>query len=222
MTNPIEVLLVEDHQVVRHGLRLLIESQPNMRVVGEASSGEEAIDLLKTTTPNLVVFDVSLPGMSGIELARQLQKDEDSRKVPLLALTANEDRAYMTELLRLGVLGYLFKRSAAKELLQAIERVAHSERFLDPAIMDQMVCATIDESGRNGQGAVQPSLSDREVEVLRLIACGYTNKEAARLLDISAKTIETHKARGMVKLQLRSRAELIRFAATQGWIKGML
>ena len=151
MTNPIEVLLVEDHQVVRHGLRLLIESQPNMRVVGEASSGEEAIDLLKTTTPNLVVFDVSLPGMSGIELARQLQKDEDSRKVPLLALTANEDRAYMTELLRLGVLGYLFKRSAAKELLQAIERVAHSERFLDPAIMDQMVSATIDESGRNGQ-----------------------------------------------------------------------
>ena len=222
MTNPIEVLLVEDHQVVRHGLRLLIESQPNMRVVGEASSGEEAIDLLKTTTPNLVVFDVSLPGMSGIELARQLQKDEDSRKVPLLALTANEDRAYMTELLRLGVLGYLFKRSAAKELLQAIERVAHSERFLDPAIMDQMVSATIDESGRNGQGAVQPSLSDREVEVLRLIACGYTNKEAARLLDISAKTIGTHKARGMVKLQLRSRAELIRFAATQGWIKGML
>jgi len=84
MTNPIEILLVEDHQVVRHGLRLLIESQPNMRVVGEASSGEEAIDLLKTITPNLVVFDVSLPGMSGIELARQLQKDEDSGKEPLL------------------------------------------------------------------------------------------------------------------------------------------
>lgn len=214
---PIEILLVEDHQVVRQGLKLLIDSQPNMKVIGEVSSGEEAISLLGDITPTVILFDISLPGMNGIELAKELQANSKPR-YPLLALTANEDRAYLTELLRLGVLGYLFKRSAAKELLQAIERVANGERFLDPAIMEQMVHASIHSTQENNDVLQTVPLSEREMEVLRLIACGYTNKEVARLLDISTKTIETHKARAMVKLKLRIRAELIRYAATHGWI----
>lgn len=217
MINPIRILLVEDHLVVRQGLRLLIETHASMQVIAEASSSEEALEILHNLHPDVVIFDISLPGISGIEFARIL-KDKHPNQRRLLALTANEDRAYFNELLRLGVLGYLLKRSAAGELIKAIEAVFRSERFVDPSVLEQLVQDSL-YSTQGGQiGATKGTLSEREEEVLRFIASGYTNKEVARFLEISTKTVETHKARAMAKLEIRSRAELIRYASGKGWI----
>ena len=217
MTNSIQILLVEDHLVVRQGLRLLIETQQSMRVIGEASSAEEALELLNSLSPDVVIFDVSLPAMNGIALAKAIQHSFPGQQ-RLLALTANEDKAYFNELLRSGVLGYLLKRSAAVELIKAIETVYRSERFLDPSIVEQLVQEALGNKDRTVDAIGKGVLSEREEEVLRHIANGYTNKEVARILEISTKTVETHKSRAMTKLELRSRAELIRYASGKGWI----
>ncbi len=164
----------------------------------------------------MVIFDVSLPGMNGIELAKAIQHSFPGQQ-RLLALTANEDKAF-NELLRSGVLGYLLKRSAAVELIKAIETVCRSERFLDPSIVEQLVQEALGNKDRSVDAIGKGILSEREEEVLRHIASGYTNKEVARILEISTKTVETHKSRAMTKLELRSRAELIRYASGKGWI----
>ncbi|MFN9509754.1 MAG: response regulator transcription factor, partial [Planctomycetota bacterium] len=138
MTNPIQILLVEDHLVVRQGLRLLIETHASMQVIAEASSSKEALEILEKLTPDVVLFDISLPVTGGIEFARTLKEKHPNQR-RLLALTANEDRAYFNELLSLGVLGYLLKRSSAGELIKAIETVFRSERFVDSSVVEQLV-----------------------------------------------------------------------------------
>lgn len=217
MTNPIQILLVEDHLVVRQGLRLLIETNASMQVIAEASSSEEALEVLEILNPDVILFDISLPGISGIEFARILKEKQPNHQ-RLIALTANEDRAYFNELLRLGVLGYLLKRSAAGELIKAIETVNRSERFVDPSVLEQLVQDSLGSRNEAKSNSSKGTLSDREESVLKLIASGYTNKEVARFLEISTKTVETHKARAMSKLEIRSRAELIRYASSKGWI----
>lgn len=211
----IGIVLVEDHEIVRHGLRLLVESQADLLVLAEASNGLEAMDVIATHRPDIVVFDITMPVLSGIQMAKQLRAASYVPK--LLALTANEDKAYLNELIQVGVAGYLLKRSAARDLIEAIRTLASDRRFLDPNIVGEMVNDMF-VSKPNSAMHVRGVLTDREEEVIRLIAKGYTNKEAAKFLDISIKTIETHKARAMNKLNLQSRAELIRHAASMRWI----
>ena len=134
--NPISVLLVEDHQIVRQGLRLLIEAQPNLKVIGEVSNGKDAIAAILESNPDVVVFDISMPEMNGIEMVKELRRLQNNCR--LLALTANSDRAYLTALIQLGISGYLLKRSAANELIEAIHRVASNGNFLDPDIVREM------------------------------------------------------------------------------------
>ena len=213
--DPISVLLVEDHQIVRQGLKLLIDAQPDMKVIGEASNGKDAIASILERGPHVVVFDISMPEMNGIEMVKELRRGGNESR--LLALTANSDRAYLNALVQLGISGYLLKRSAATDLITAIRKVARDGNFLDLGIVrdfaddvfyPKRLCAT----------AVGGAISEREEEVIRLIACGFSNKEVAAKLEISVKTIETHKSRAMAKLQLKSRSELLRFAVANRWL----
>lgn len=214
--NSIRVVLVEDHEIVRQGLRLLVEAELDMLVVGDVSNGRQALTLIVDTPADVVLFDISMPEMNGIELAKELTRLYPS--VKLLALTANEDRAYLSELLRIGVQGYLFKRSAARELIDAIRAVYQGRKFLDQNLVSELVgdLAMPSEPVKVESGV--PPLSEREEQVIRLIAIGFINKEVAAKLGISIKTVETHKARAMTKLKLQSRTELIRYAAARSWL----
>lgn len=213
--NPVSVLLVEDHQIVRQGLKLLIEAQPDLKVVGEASNGKDAMTALLAMTPDVVVFDISMPEMNGIEMVKELRRLQNHCR--LLALTANLDRAYLTALIQLGISGYLLKRSAATDLIEAIRKVATDGKYLDAGIVREMG-EEVFSPKRCSLAAVGSTISEREEEVIRLIACGLSNKEVAAKLDISVKTVETHKSRSMAKLQLNNRSELLRFAVANGWL----
>ncbi len=214
--NPILILLVEDHQIVRQGLKLLIDAQPDLRVIGEVSNGKDAIVAIQESRPHVVVFDISMPEMNGIEMVKELRRLGHPSK--LLALTANSDRAYLNALVQLGISGYLLKRSAAKELIEAIRKVANEENFLDSGIVRDFTDGVFDPK-RVSVTEAGGVISEREEEVIRWIACGFSNKEVAAKLDISVKTVETHKARAMVKLRLNSRSELLRFAVENRWLE---
>ena len=214
--NPILVLLVEDHQIVRQGLKLLVDAQPDLQVIGEVANGKDAIVAIQESRPHVVVFDISMPEMNGIEMVQELRRLGNRSK--LLALTANSDRAYLNALVQLGISGYLLKRSAAKELIEAIRKVANGENLLDSGIVRGFTDDVFDPkrvSAANAGGVI----SEREEEVIRWIACGFSNKEVAAKLVISVKTVETHKARAMTKLRLNSRSELLRFAVENRWLE---
>jgi DNA-binding NarL/FixJ family response regulator len=207
--------MVDDHPVVLAGLKALVEADPDFEVVGNARDGRTALRLSKQLLPDVVVLDISMPEMNGIEVAAALLAERPDCRV--LVLTVHEDRAYLRQLVEAGVSGYLLKRSASDELIRALHAVVAGGVYLDPAIAGKVV-------GRTARGALQPergqaaALSERETEVLRLVACGHSNKEISVRLAISVKTVETYKARAMDKLGYRSRVELVRYAADQGWL----
>lgn len=212
---PVRILMVDDHPVVLAGLKALVGADPELAIVGEARDGRTALRMAMQLAPDVVVADISLPEMSGIELAAALRTERPECRV--LVLTVHEERAYLRQLIELGVGGYLLKRSAADELPRAIHAVAAGGMYLDPAIAGKVV-------GRLGRGAApQPGqaaeLSEREADVLRLVASGYSNKAISSRLNISVKTVETYKARAMEKLGFRSRVDVVRYAADQGWLK---
>jgi DNA-binding NarL/FixJ family response regulator len=215
METKLRVLLADDHNVVRAGLRALIDAQEDMVVVGEAADGESACRLAMELSPAVTVMDVSMPLMSGASATKEIKRGRPDAKV--LALTVHADRSYLHQLLEAGVSGYLLKRAAADDLIHAIRTVARGGVYLDPTLAGKVL------TGMTGQ-AVAPTrlpgdtLSDREEEVMRLIARGYTNREIATQLDVSAKTIETHKARAMEKLRLTSRAGIVAYAIQCGWL----
>ena len=210
----IRVALADDHPVVLAGVRSLLQSAPEMVIVGEATNGKEALALFRESKPDVAVLDISMPGMNGIEVARRLLKEAPDTR--LLALSVHEDRAYVQPLLKAGARGYLLKRSAAEDLVRAIRAVAAGGIYLDPAVAGQAIA---DLSHRAAGGATNPeALSDRESEVLRLTAQGFTNKEIAGRLEVSSKTVETYKARACEKLGLHTRAEIVRYAVAQGWL----
>ena len=211
----LEVVIADDHALVRQGLRMLIDCQSDMAVVGEAGDGQQALALIQELQPAVAVVDVSMPVMNGIELTARLAESPGSTKV--LALTANEDRGYMHRLFSSGVCGYLLKRSAADELIRAIRSVSQGIRYLDPSILDELVGMT--EFAKTPLQKPEVALSERESEVLKMIAQGLTNKEIAARLDISVKTVETYKARSMQKLGLRGRADIVRFAVDRSWLR---
>ena len=211
----VRVFLADDHAIVRGGLKALINSQPGMVVVGEAADGLEACALVPGLQPDVVVMDVSMPGLTGSLATERLRRECPGVKV--LALTVHEDKGYIRQLLSAGASGYALKRAAPEELVRAIQVVAGGGVYLDPAVASKVVGGFVKAPPNVAQKASE--LSERETEVARLTAAGHGNKEIANRLDLSVKTVETYRARCMEKLGIKSRAELVRYAFQQGWLQ---
>jgi two-component system, NarL family, response regulator NreC len=211
----LRILLADDHVTVRHGLKLLIDSQPDMTVVSEASDGNEAIASAVALKPDVIVIDISMPGMNGLTATRKLKQLKSD--VAIVTLTRHADDSYLQELLRAGVSGYVLKQSAPTELLQAIRAAAGGRQYLDSALTARVTAAFLGNPG-NRVSRTAATVSARESEVLQLIASGYSNKEIAARLSLSVKTVEAHKANAMKKLGLNGRIDIMRYAALQGWL----
>jgi DNA-binding NarL/FixJ family response regulator len=211
----LRILLADDHVTVRQGLKMLIESQNDMIVVSEASDGSAAVEQARTLRPDVVVMDISMPGMNGLVATRALKEIQPDAVIVIL--TRHGDDAYLQELLRAGADGYVLKQSAASELLQAIRATAARGQYLDSALTARVTAGFLAKSGRKAQ-ATGVSLSEREAEVLRLIAAGYSNKEIAAQLELSVKTVEVHKANAARKLGLKGRIDIVKYALLQGWL----
>jgi DNA-binding NarL/FixJ family response regulator len=216
MNPKLRVFLADDHAVVRAGLKALVATEEDMEVVGEAGDGQKALTAITELGPDVAVVDISMPGLDGGRLTEAINKS--CPDVRVVALTVHEDKGYLRQLLRAGAKAYVLKRSAAEDLIGAIRVVALGEMYLDP-LMSQAAAGSIVESPDGGGVAtLSRVLSARETEVARLIAQGYSNKEIAARLDISVKTVETHKARIMEKLKITTRAQLVRMAVHEGWL----
>ena len=213
--NTLRVLLADDHPVVLTGLRALVQSDSGLSIVGEARDGRSALQLARQHKPDVVVLDVSMPEMDGPEVATALLAERPECRI--LVMTVHDDRATLRRLLGIGVAGYLLKRSAPEELPRAIRVVAGGGIYLDPAIAGKVLGMTelVRPLGTTEPGA---DLSEREAEVLRLVASGHSNKEISARLEISIKTVETYKSRAMEKLGFRTRVDLVRYAMAQGWL----
>jgi DNA-binding NarL/FixJ family response regulator len=214
----IRVLLAEDHHLVREGLKLLVDNQSDMETVGEASDGRAAVRLAAELHPDVVIMDVSMPGLNGLKATESLKKICPETKV--LVLTRHTDEGFVHQLLGAGASGYGVKQSAPSELLGAIRAVALGGRYLDPAIAGKVIDGFA-RSRTRSENEPASDLSDRETEILRLIARGYSNKEVAARLDISVKTVEAHKANAMRKLEMRGRIDLVRYAVLRGWLEDL-
>jgi DNA-binding NarL/FixJ family response regulator len=214
-TRSLRVLLADDHVTVRHGLRLLIDGEPDMKVISEASDGESAIQRAVALKPDVIVMDISMPGMNGLTATKKLKTLQPDAAI--VTLTRHGDDAYLQELLRAGVSGYVLKQSAPNELLQAIRAVASGGQYLDSSLTARVTAGFLGSEGKRvaKSGA---AISDRESEVLRLIASGYSNKEIAAQMTLSVKTIEAHKANAMRKLGLSGRIDIVKYAVLQGWL----
>jgi DNA-binding NarL/FixJ family response regulator len=210
------IALCDDHPIVLAGLQNLIASEQDFELVGTATNGMTALRLIVDKQPDIALIDISMPELNGIALARRLA--DEAPTVRVMVLTVYEDRAFLKQALDAGVRGYLLKRSAAENLVQAARAVLTGGIYVDPAIADRVFVNNSPRQGRNGEKPLMPALTERENEVLKLTALGFTNKETARRLDIGVKSVETYKARGLEKLGLSTRAELVRYAAAQGWL----
>jgi DNA-binding NarL/FixJ family response regulator len=215
MQTPLRILVADDHAIVRQGLKLLIDSQQDMTVVAEAADGHAALERAEAVKPDIVVMDISMPGMNGLTATRALKQRQP--KVTIVALTRHEDETYLEELLRAGASAYVLKQSAPADFLQAIRAVAAGGIYLDPAMTSRVAGGLL-----AGKGHVNPEtsakLTERESEVLRLVAVGHSNVEIAARLRIAVKTVEVHKANAMRKLELTGRVDVIRYGVLQGWL----
>jgi two-component system, NarL family, response regulator NreC len=212
---PLRILLADDHVTVRHGLKLLIDSQADMTVISEASDGNSAIQNAIALKPDVIVMDISMPGMNGLAATRALKQKQPD--VIIVTLTRHGDDAYVQELLRAGVSGYVLKQSPPAELLQAIRAAAAGGQYLDSALTARVTARLLGRADKVNKPAA--TLSERESEVLRLIASGYSNKEIAGRLSLSVKTVEAHKANAMRKLGLSGRIDIVKYAVLQGWLE---
>lgn len=212
----LRIVVVDDHAFIREGLKALIDAQPDMEVVGEAESGEAALRQAQDCTPDILVMDLSMPRMNGMKATVEVKRS--CPRVKVLALSMHEDTTYLRSLLEAGASGYVLKRSAPQDLIRALRHVAAGDTYLDPALAGKVVGGFVHRSAWQGEAKVY-DLSEREGEVLRRIAQGYSNKEVAAQFGLSVKTVETYKARAMEKLDLSSRADLVRYAAQQGWLQ---
>jgi len=213
-TTPLRILLADDHVTVRHGLKLLIEAQADMKVISEASDGKTAMQNALALKPDVIIMDISMPGMNGLAATRALKQKQPN--VIIVTLTRHGDDAYVQELLRAGVAGYVLKQSAPNELIQAIRAAAAGGQYIDSTLTARMTERLLGRADKAAKPAGE--LSDRESAVLRLIASGYSNKEIAGQLSLSVKTVEAHKANAMRKLGLRGRIDIVKYAVLQGWL----
>ena len=215
--NKLRILIAEDHETVREGLKMIVESQDDMEVIAEAGDGREAIRLAEELKPDIVLMDISMPVLNGLTASAKLNRIMPEIKI--LTLTRHTDETYLQELLQAGVSGFVLKQSAATEMLRAIRAVAKGDKYLDPAITGK-VFDNYTESRGKLRGEIRGiKLTGRESETLRLVALGYSNKEIADQFDLSVKTIESHKANAQKKLDISSRKEIISYAILQGWMQ---
>jgi DNA-binding NarL/FixJ family response regulator len=206
------VFLIDNHAVVREGLRLLIDAQPDMHVVGEYGRGRDAaFAVSQAGGADVVILDISMPDTTGIRVAADLREALPDMKI--VALTRHAEKGYVQQMLQNGANGYVLKQTAGDALLEAIRAVMRGGTYLDPAVAGKMF-----ESVSPVRGGVAADITSREREVLTLVAWGHTNKEIASILGITVKTVESHKANAMQKLEIASRADLVRFALAQGWL----
>lgn len=211
------VLLADDHAVLRSGLRLLLTSQNEFDVVGEASSGTETLSLAEKLQPDLILLDLSMPALGGLDVLPALRKLVPSARI--LILTMHDDPQYLRQALKHGASGYVLKKAADAELLSAMRSVLRGEVYVHPSMTRILLEDMLPESQSGDKEDSWDSLSDREQEVLKMVALGHTSAEIAEQLNLSAKTVETYRARGMEKLGLRTRAALVKFALQEGLIK---
>jgi two-component system response regulator NreC len=208
-----QVLIVDDHAVVRSGLRLLLDAQADLKVVGEAGDMRSAVFEARALKPDVILMDVVMPGASGIEATTAVLKEAPEAKV--LVLSMQDDPRYVREAFSAGARGYVLKEGADAELVDAVREVAAGGRYVHPELGARLVAAEADELAK----ADADPLSEREREVLRLLALGHTNQEIAKMLYLSVRTVETHRAHIMQKLRLETRAELVRHAIDQGLLE---
>jgi len=207
----IRILLADDHAVVRQGFKMILSAQPDMEIVGEAGNGREAVELAEKLRPEVVVMDVSMPELNGIEATRRLASSTPHTRV--VALSVHKDSVYVREILRAGARGYLLKESVAGDLVAAVRAVASGEGYLSPAVSS----GVLDDYRRHVTNPID-LLTSREREVLQMLAEGKTNKEIAGVLNLSVYTVDAHRGRIMEKLNLHSINELVRFAVRNGLI----
>jgi two-component system, NarL family, response regulator NreC len=205
---PIRILIADDHAVVRSGLRALLRADPDLEVVGEAKDGSETLELAGTLHPDMILLDVTMPPETGIKTARRLKAEHP--EIVLLFLTMHEDEALLHEALRAGAAGYVIKRAEESEILQAIHAVSHGDIYVHPAMTRALLHRPVTTERRRGMPEV--SLTRRELDVLRLLAKGNTNRQIADLLNLSMRTVENHRANLMGKLGVVSRVELVSYA----------
>jgi len=211
----LRILLADDHKIVREGLKLLINSQPDMQVVGEAANGREVLLKARELKPDVVVMDLSMPELNGLQATERLKSERPEIKV--VALTAHEDESYLRQLCKVGAAGYVLKRSAGDELVKAISTVAKGGVYFEAALASKALARQVTGSPLKGESRAG-DLSAREKEVLIMLAWGYSNKEIAGQLNLSVKTVETYKLRIGEKLGLRSRTEMVQYTLRQGWL----
>lgn len=209
-TKSIAVFLVDDHAILREGLRLLIDAQADMNVVGEADHGRDLPGAIGALPVDVAVIDVSLPGVSGARAAAALK--EARPDVKILALTRHHEHGYLQQMIESGASGYILKQKPAAELINAIRTVSRGETYLDPSIVGKLLAPRVPRG-------MPRQLTERERDVVTLIALGYTNKEIGLRLAVSVKTVEAHKSHVMRKLEITSRAGLVRYALLQGWME---
>jgi DNA-binding NarL/FixJ family response regulator len=216
MSEKLRILIAEDHKTVREGIKLLVNSQPDMEVVGEAGDGETAIAMFEDLAPDMIVMDISMPTLNGLKATKRLKNKYPRAKI--LTLTRHTDDGYLRQLISAGANGYVLKQSAPSELINAIRSVGNGNSFLDPSLT-QKVLGGYASKADSLRGENRGDLSNRESEVLKLIAFGYSNKEIATRLDLSVKTVEAHKANAMRKLGIASRIDIVKYAILQNWLQ---
>ena len=204
------ILIADDHGIVRSGVRLLLDRQPDMEVVAEAEDGVEALEKVLAERPDLVILDVAMPRMTGLQATHEIKKQSPDTQV--LILSMHDDERYLFEALRAGAAGYVLKRAADQDLVDAVRAAVRGEPFLNADAQQ----ALIREFLERGE---QPELTPREQEVVKLIAEAHTNKEIAEILHLSEKTVETHRGNVLQKLGMRDRVELVRYAIRQGLVE---
>ena len=212
----LRILLAEDHTIVREGVKSLLNAQADMIVVGEAGDGQEALDSAQELKPDVIVMDISMPNMNGLKAMKKLRQVYPQAKV--LMLTRHTDTGFLQQLFQAGASGYVLKQSASDELIRAIHAIVAGKNYLDPAVTEKVITGYAHKP-LLPRSEHQGNLSEREEEVLRLIAWGHSNKEIATSLEISVKTVEAHKANAMKKLNLSSRIDIVRYALLQGWLQ---
>jgi two-component system response regulator NreC len=215
MADEIRVLIADDHTIVRSGVRLLLEAEPDIEVVGEALNGDEALTCTETLRPNVVLMDIAMPGMDGLEATRRIKARWPT--VNVLVLTMHRTSAYFFEMLKAGASGYVLKSAETGELINAVRVVAQGEVYLYPTLAQQLVQNYL--AREDGVVTSEPSLSPRETEILQLLAEGYSNTEIATKLVLSPSTVHTHRGNLMNKLGLSHRRELIQYARERGLLR---
>jgi DNA-binding NarL/FixJ family response regulator len=210
MTRPIRILVTDDHAVLRAGLTALLNAEPDLTIVGEAADGSECLRVAQALQPDVILLDINMPGMNGLEVLPLLRQSAPQSRV--LVLTMHDDTTYLRQVLQAGGAGYVLKQAADKELLSAIRTVYNGGTYLHPVHAQALLAGPAPAAPPTHDDTPLAQLSDREQEVLKLIALGYSNKEIAEKLFLSVKTVETYKARIMEKLEVTTRAALVRFA----------